>query len=154
MESIERTDRVSRFLSIWEEEGCNMIEMSCQAHDEYAANSQFITHLIGRVLAGNNNNNNITADGDREIEGLDNDPKGLNLKATPIDTKGFQSLLELIDNTTADSFDLFFGLYKYNSKNSQATIAKLQQSLHHVIQKLQTMEEQEQQQVQKQKQRP
>jgi hypothetical protein len=26
-----------------------MIEMSCDQHDEYAANSQFITHLTGNL---------------------------------------------------------------------------------------------------------
>ena len=36
--------------SIWEEEGCNMVSMSCSEHDEFTANSQFITHLMGRIL--------------------------------------------------------------------------------------------------------
>ena len=39
---IEGVDRIERFLSIWEEEGCNMTPLSCQEHDEYAANSQFM----------------------------------------------------------------------------------------------------------------
>lgn len=68
-----------------------MIEMSCEKHDEYAANSQFITHLTGRILWQQN------------------------LSPTPIDTKGFQTVLTLVENTCKDSFDLFFGLYYYNS---------------------------------------
>ena len=68
-----------------------MIEMSCEQHDEYAANSQFITHLTGRILWQQN------------------------LSPTPIDTKGFQTVLNLVENTAKDSFDLFFGLYYYNS---------------------------------------
>lgn len=36
--------------SIWEEEGCNMVSMSCNEHDGFTANSQFITHLTGRIL--------------------------------------------------------------------------------------------------------
>ena len=36
---VEAIDRIERFLSIWEEEGCRMVPMSCKAHDEYAANS-------------------------------------------------------------------------------------------------------------------
>lgn len=35
-------------------------------------------------------------------------------KRIPIDTKGFQTILQLIDNTCRDSFDLFYGLYSYN----------------------------------------
>lgn len=84
-------DRTQRFLNIWEAERCKMIEMSCEKHDEYAANSQFITHLTGRVLGQQN------------------------LQPTPIDTKGFQTVLSLVENTCKDSFDLFFGLYYYNS---------------------------------------
>lgn len=38
-----------------------------------------------------------------------------NLSPTPIDTKGFQTVLNLVENTCKDSFDLFFGLYFYNS---------------------------------------
>ena len=33
-------DRCERFLSIWEEAGCNMVPMSCEDHDRDAANSQ------------------------------------------------------------------------------------------------------------------
>ena len=67
-----------------------MIEMSCELHDQYAASSQFITHLTGRILWQQN------------------------LSPTPIDTKGFQTVLNLVENTCKDSFDLFFGLYYYN----------------------------------------
>ena len=63
---IEGMDRMERFLSIWEEEGCRMVAMSCADHDAYAANSQFITHLMGRILGSQG------------------------LVPTPIDTKGFE----------------------------------------------------------------
>ena len=118
---VEGMDRMSRFLSIWEEEGCNMVPMSCKDHDLYAANSQFITHLVGRTL-GNN----------RE------------LAPTPIDTKGFKSVLQLIDNTVADSFELFYGLYKYN-ENSQDTINFMVESLQDVVKQLKEEESREQQ---------
>ncbi|XP_039843727.1 arogenate dehydrogenase 1, chloroplastic-like isoform X2 [Panicum virgatum] len=71
-------------------EGCRMVEMSCAEHDRYAAGSQFITHTIGRVLSQ------------------------LNLKTTPINTKGYESLLQLTHNTVSDSFDLYYGLFMYN----------------------------------------
>lgn len=43
--------RASDYLAIWESERCKMVEMSCEIHDKYAANSQFITHLMGRILS-------------------------------------------------------------------------------------------------------
>lgn len=105
---VDGMDRMERFLSIWEEEGCNMIPLSCSDHDSYSANSQFITHLVGRILG---------------VQGL---------KATPIDTTGFQSVLRLIETTNADSFDLFYGLYKYN-RNSGYTIGRLRGALDDVV---------------------
>ena len=92
-----------------------MIPMSCKDHDEYTANSQFITHLMGRILGAQG------------------------LQATPIDTKGFQSVLKLIQTTNADSFDLFYGLYKFN-RNSMDTILKLKESMDDVVGKLLKME--------------
>lgn len=112
---IEGKDRIERFLSIWEEEGCRMVPLSCKDHDIYAANSQFITHLMGRILGAQG------------------------LEPTPIDTKGFDSVLRVIDSTTADSFELFYGLYKYN-QNSMDTIIKLRNSMEDVVQQLKQME--------------
>lgn len=112
---VESIDRIERFLSVWEEEGCRMVPMSCKAHDEYAANSQFITHLMGRILGA----------------------QGLSM--TPIDTKGFESVLQLVDSTTADSFELFYGLYKYNT-NSMATIEQLKAALDNVVDNLKKLE--------------
>ena len=93
-----------------------MVPMSCKDHDEYAANSQFITHLMGRILGAQG------------------------LSETPIDTKGFQSVLRLVDSTTADSFDLFYGLYKYN-QNSMETIRQLQVAMEDVVQNLRQVEQ-------------
>jgi prephenate dehydrogenase len=115
---VEGMDRMERFLSIWEEEGCRMVPMSCRDHDAYAANSQFVTHLVGRVLG---------------TQGL---------SATPIDTSGFQSVLKLVDSTTADSFDLFYGLYKYN-QNSLETIRQLQSAMDDVVDRLKDKEREE-----------
>lgn len=95
-----------RFLSIFESEGCRMVEISCRQHDVYAANSQFLTHLVGRMLG--------------ETE--------LSLKKTPIDTKGFESVLRIVETTCDDSFDLFFGLYRYNL-HSKSTLLSLRKAL-------------------------
>jgi arogenate dehydrogenase (NADP+) len=96
---ILQKERCETFLQIFEVEGCKMVELSCEAHDAYAAGSQFITHFTGRMLGE-----------------LKADHK---LSSTPINTKGFEKLLELVDNTCRDSFDLFYALYKYNNNASE-----------------------------------
>ncbi|XP_057967800.1 arogenate dehydrogenase 2, chloroplastic [Malania oleifera] len=85
-----RVSRCERFLNIFEREGCRMVEMSCAEHDRYAGWSQFITHTMGRVL------------------------EKFGLESTPINTKGYETLLDLVENTAGDSFDLYYGLFMYN----------------------------------------
>merc|ERR1711871_1655938 len=79
-------ERTERFLSVFETEGCTMVEMDAKEHDENAANSQFATHLVGRLL------------------------EQLQLTPTPIDTVGFRTMLALKETVGNDSFDLFYGL--------------------------------------------
>ncbi|XP_009763206.1 arogenate dehydrogenase 2, chloroplastic-like [Nicotiana tabacum] len=102
-----RIQRVNNFINIFEKEGCRMVEMSCSEHDKYAAGSQFITHTIGRVL------------------------QKLGPETTPINTKGYEKLLNLMENTTADSFDLYYGLFVYNS-NSMEVLERLDMALESV----------------------
>ncbi|CAH8383708.1 unnamed protein product [Eruca vesicaria subsp. sativa] len=90
MDDRRRTSRCDSFLDIFASEGCSMVEMSCAEHDRYAAGSQFITHTVGRVL------------------------EKLSLESTPIDTKGYETLLKLVESTAGDSFDLYYGLFLYN----------------------------------------
>jgi len=47
--------------------------------------------------------------------------------------------VKLIESTTADSFDLFYGLYKYNS-NSRDTIFKMKKAFEEVEKELRQME--------------
>eukprot|EP00250_Pteridium_aquilinum_P004185 c14414_g1_i1 orf=720-1961(-) len=82
--------RCEKFLNIFSSEGCRMVEMTCEEHDRHAASSQFITHTVGRVLGK------------------------LGLNSTPINTKGYETLLDLVENTGGDSFDLYYGLFMYN----------------------------------------
>lgn len=96
----QRIVRCEKFLNVFAREGCRMVEISCSDHDRYAAGSQFITHTVGRVL------------------------EMLNLEPTPINTKGYESLLKLVDNTAGDSFDLYYGLFMFN-KNSLEMLEKL-----------------------------
>ena len=99
------SDACERFLSLFESAGCRMVEMSCTQHDVYAANSQFLTHLVGRMLG---------SVGD--------------LRSTPIDTKGFASILQVVETTCDDSFDLFYGLYRYN-QHSKSTLLCLRKAM-------------------------
>ena len=99
--------RCETFLSIFRNKGCKMIQMTCEEHDVLAARSQFITHFVGRVLG--------------EME----------LSPTPIDTKSFQSLLEVIDTTKRNSFDLFRGLYVFNT-DAEEEIVRLQEAIEKV----------------------
>lgn len=64
--------------------------MTCEKHDEWAASSQFLTHTMGRLL--------------NELE----------IKSTPINTRGFEALLAVEQNTCKDSMDLYAGLYEFN----------------------------------------
>lgn len=95
-----RLSRCEKFLDIFEREGCKMVEMSCAEHDKYAAESQFMTHTVGRVL------------------------EMLMLESTPINTRGYETLLDLVENTCGDSFDLYYGLFLYN-KNALEMIERL-----------------------------
>ena len=78
-----------------------MVEMSCEEHDIQAASSQFITHTVGRMLGT------------------------MELTETTINTTGYESLLSLVNNTSNDSFDLYYGLFMYN-KNATAELSRLE----------------------------
>ncbi|XP_010250266.1 PREDICTED: arogenate dehydrogenase 2, chloroplastic-like [Nelumbo nucifera] len=95
-----RTNRCDHFLNIFAQEGCVMVEMCCAEHDRHAAGSQFITHTIGRALSR------------------------FGLESTPINTKGYDTLLNLVENTEGDSFDLYYGLFMYN-KNALEQLERL-----------------------------
>ncbi|CAI7767291.1 unnamed protein product [Closterium sp. NIES-53] len=94
----ERAEKADRFLQIFHGEGCRMVEMTCEEHDKYAAGTQFITHTVGRVLGK------------------------LGLESTPINTKGYETLLNLVENTAGDSFDLYYGLFMYNTNATEEVV--------------------------------
>ncbi len=68
----------------------HIIEMKPEQHDRLAAETQGITHFMGRVL--------------REA----------GIRPTDIDTLGFQELTHVIDQTCNDSWDLFLDLQNFN----------------------------------------
>jgi arogenate dehydrogenase (NADP+) len=59
----------------------------------------------------------------------------MNLKRTDIDTKGYESLLSLVENTTNDSFDLYYGLFLYNP-NATQELERLEQAFDQVKRRL------------------
>jgi arogenate dehydrogenase (NADP+), plant len=91
---------ISHTVQIFRSEGCNMVEMSCEQHDQLAANTQFITHTVGRILGA------------------------MNLGSTPINTRGYESLLNLVENTANDSFELYYGLFMYNQVRHSYAVAR------------------------------
>ena len=99
---------VHAFLAFWQAAGCELICMSAEQHDREAAETQFITHVVGRTLA-----------------------LGLDLPASRIATSSYVSLRELVRlhfvNTNADSDALFTGLYRYN-RFAAAQLARLHKS--------------------------
>ncbi|KAL5718312.1 prephenate dehydrogenase (NADP(+)) [Ranunculus cassubicifolius] len=95
--------KCQQFLDIFQDEGCKMVEMTCEEHDQYAAESQFVTHTVARILSN------------------------MNLEATPIDTKGYETLMELTQNTVSHGSDLYDGLFLYNV-NSAKQIQKLEKA--------------------------
>ncbi|EKE14630.1 MAG: arogenate dehydrogenase 2 [uncultured bacterium] len=67
-----------------------VIEMTAQQHDQLAANSQGLTHFIGRLL------------------------EKFDLKSTEIDSLGTKKLQEVMDQTCNDTWQLFSDLQNYN----------------------------------------
>jgi len=65
-------------------------EMTPEQHDRTAAKTQGITHFIGRVL------------------------RDAGINSTDIDTLGFHDLVQVIDQTCNDSWELFMDLQNYN----------------------------------------
>jgi len=79
----------------FESKKLRVIEMSAEEHDKIAANSQGLTHFLGRLL----------------------DEFGM--KPTKIDTLGAKKLLEVKEQTCNDTWELFTNLQHYNPYTKQ-----------------------------------
>lgn len=66
----------------------------------------------------------------------------LDVRNTPINTKGYESLLGVVDTTSKDSFDLFYGLFKYNP-NARLELDKLESALKNIRHQLEKAEQDE-----------
>jgi prephenate dehydrogenase len=89
--------------------GLRRIEMTPEEHDREAAFTQGITHYMGRVLAD------------------------LSLKKSPIGTLGYKKLLEIIEQTCNDPWQLFLDIQKYNPYTKDMRV-QLHRSLEKIYQ--------------------
>ena len=86
-EEDERFEMVKKlFLSM----KLHVIEMTADDHDREAAFSQGVTHFVGRILSE------------------------MNLEPTEIATKGYNALMEIVEQTCNDPLQLFCDLQRYN----------------------------------------
>lgn len=84
--------RREKFFKIFKDARCQVIEMDSEGHDYTVADAEFVTHMVGRLL-------------DRKL-----------LPPTPVTSKEYEALTEVEEMTYGDSFDRFFGMYKYNDR--------------------------------------
>ena len=98
---------INNQFSLWKEffknQRVEIIEMTPDEHDQLAARSQGITHFLGRML------------------------KEFGINKTSIDTQGFKDLLDLVEQTCNDTWDLYTDLQLYNPY-TMPTISKLRKS--------------------------
>lgn len=94
---IRNQNCLNRYLQSFQE--CNLIKMDSETHDKLASKSQFIAHLVGRIM------------------------EEMKLTEGPIDTATYRSLLHLKKLIQRDSLELFQGLYKYNSHSHESLTA-------------------------------
>jgi prephenate dehydrogenase len=110
---VSNAARCEGFLKIFEDARCRMIEMNSEQHDATVADAEFVTHLTGRLLV---------------------DKKKL-LPPTPVSSKEYAALCDVADMTLGDSFDLFFGMYKYNA-NAREHLHKMRENLANIERQL------------------
>ncbi len=105
-----RSSRVTyrRWRQEFEALGLRVVEMSADEHDHEAAYTQGVTHVIGRVL------------------------KELDLTESRIGTLGYQKILEVIEQTCNDPYQLFLDLQRFNPYTAEMR-DKLIQSVSKVV---------------------
>jgi prephenate dehydrogenase len=81
--------------SVLEELGLRVIPMSAESHDREAAYTQGITHFVGRLL------------------------DALSVRPSGIGTLGYQKILEVVEQTCNDPYQLFVDLQRYNPYTSR-----------------------------------
>lgn len=108
---ISDTRRANCFLATFERARCQMVEMASEDHDNYVADAEFVTHLTGRLL-------------DRNL-----------LPVSPVSSREYAALCDVADMTTNDTFDMFYGMFKYNDR-AKELLNKMRDNLASVERKL------------------
>ena len=83
-------DQFNFWRRFFSDQGIHIIEMSADQHDRMAAQTQGVTHFLGRML------------------------KEYGIRKTSMDTQGFCDLLDLVDQTCNDTWELYTDLQRYN----------------------------------------
>ena len=83
-------DQFNFWRQFFKDQGIDVMEMSPDQHDRMAAQTQGVTHFLGRML------------------------KEYGIRKTTIDTQGFRDLLDLVDQTCNDTWELYTDLQLYN----------------------------------------
>ncbi len=101
--------------NFWKEDfsalGLSVISMTPDEHDKAAAYTQGVTHFIGRVLSD------------------------MHLTDHPIATQGYKKLLDIVQQTCNDPFQLFIDLQTYNPYTSEMR-EDLKHSLDRILERL------------------
>jgi prephenate dehydrogenase len=97
--------RADAYLNVFERARCQMVKMTAEQQDAHMADAEFVTHLAGRILGS-----------------------GKMLPPTPVSSKEYAALCDVTEMTSGDTFDLFYGMYKYNPR-AKEHISKLRENL-------------------------
>jgi arogenate dehydrogenase (NADP+), plant len=110
---ISNVPRCEAFFDLFKDMRCQLIEMNAEQHDQSVGDAEFVTHLIGRLLV------------EKQL-----------LPPTPVVSKEYAALCDVADMTAGDSFDLFFGMYKYNQDRAKTHLVKLRDNLANIERQL------------------
>lgn len=113
-EKVRITDdrRADAYLKVFEKARCRMVQMTAEQQDIHTADAEFVTHLVGRLLGS-----------------------GKILPPTPVSSKEYTALCDVMEMTSGDNFDEFYGMYKYNPR-AQEHISALRENLARVERQL------------------
>eukprot|EP00531_Pseudo-nitzschia_arenysensis_P009935 CAMPEP_0116137310 /NCGR_PEP_ID=MMETSP0329-20121206/12183_1 /TAXON_ID=697910 /ORGANISM="Pseudo-nitzschia arenysensis, Strain B593" /LENGTH=743 /DNA_ID=CAMNT_0003632223 /DNA_START=172 /DNA_END=2403 /DNA_ORIENTATION=+ len=101
---VANVPRCDKYLEIFENARCEVVEEIASDHDATVSDAQFVTHLVGRLL-------------DQDL-----------LTPTPIASKEYKDLTKISEMANGGSFDRFYGMYKYNKRGAEH-IRKLRENL-------------------------
>jgi arogenate dehydrogenase (NADP+), plant len=96
---ISDVKRCDQYLNVFVDARCQVVEMDSEQHDATTADAEFVTHMVGRLL-------------DNKL-----------LPPTPIMSQEYAALNEVAGMTAANSFDVFFGMFKYNERAKEYLVA-------------------------------